>query len=107
MQSELEKGISLDEIRKKITKGEIQTKVSDQLKTKKYFRTEKIQRKQRDFMQILNKHVAEPTEKKNISVEPKALTPVELFVKATEEQEGDSILNKKIYKLADKELLVR
>ncbi|XP_024042608.1 alpha-glucan water dikinase, chloroplastic isoform X5 [Citrus clementina] len=106
LQSELEKGISLDEIRKKITKGEIQTKVSDQLKTKKYFRTERIQRKQRDFMQILNKHVAEPTEKKNISVEPKALTPVELFVKATEEQEGDSILNKKIYKLADKELLV-
>ncbi|KAL9423869.1 hypothetical protein AB3S75_035877 [Citrus x aurantiifolia] len=81
LQSELEKGISLDEIRKKITKGEIQTK-------------------------ILNKHVAEPTEKKYISVEPKALTPVELFVKATEEQEGDSILNKKIYKLADKELLV-
>ncbi|KAH9773133.1 alpha-glucan water dikinase 1 [Citrus sinensis] len=106
LQSELEKGISLDEIRKKITKGEIQTKVSDQLKTKKYFRTERIQRKQRDFMQILNKHVAEPTEKKNISVEPKALTPVELFVKPTEEQEGDSILNKKIYKLADKELLV-
>ncbi|GAY36295.1 hypothetical protein CUMW_021230 [Citrus unshiu] len=106
LQSELEKGISLDEIRKKITKGEIQTKVSDQLKTKKYFRTERIQRKQRDFMQILNKHVAEPTEKKNISVEPKALTPVELFVKATEEQEGDSMLNKKIYKLADKELLV-
>ncbi|KAH9708769.1 alpha-glucan water dikinase 1 [Citrus sinensis] len=106
LQSELEKGISLDEIWKKITKGEIQTKVSDQLKTKKYFRTERIQRKQRDFMQILNKHVAEPTEKKNISVEPKALTPVELFVGATEEQEGDSILNKKIYKLADKELLV-
>lgn len=107
MQSELEKGISLDEIRKKIIKGEIQTKVSDALKTKKYFRTERIQRKQRDFMQILNKHAAEPMEKKNISVEPKALSAVELFANAIEEQDRESILNKKICKLADKELLVR
>lgn len=58
-------------------------------------------------MQILNQYTAEAVEEKNISVEPKALSAVELLAKAKEEQDGDSILNKKIYKLADKKLLVR
>ncbi|KAK1552116.1 hypothetical protein Q3G72_010601 [Acer saccharum] len=106
LQSELEKGVSLDEIRKKTLKGEIQTKVSKQLKTKKYYRVDRIQRKKRDLMQLLNKNVAKPVEKHEISVEPKALTAIELFAKAREEQDGGSVLKKKIYKLAGKELLV-
>ncbi|KAL5826788.1 hypothetical protein ACOSQ3_018629 [Xanthoceras sorbifolium] len=106
LQSELEKGVSLDEIRKKITKGEIRTNLSNQPKTKKYFTVGRIQRKKRDLMQLLNKYVAKPEEKTKISVEPKALTAIELFAKAREEQDGGSILNKKIYKLAGKKLLV-
>jgi hypothetical protein len=35
------------------------------------------------------------------------LTVVELFAKTKEEQEGGHVLKKQIYKLADKELLVR
>ncbi|XP_031271017.1 alpha-glucan water dikinase, chloroplastic isoform X2 [Pistacia vera] len=106
LQSELDKGVSLDEIRNKITKGEIQTKVSDQLKSKRYFSAERIQRKKRDLMQLLNKHLSKTVGETEISVEPKALTQVELFIKAKEEQDGDSVVNKKTYKLADKELMV-
>lgn len=106
MQFELEKGSSLDEIRKKITKGEIQTKVAKQLRHKKYFTPEKIQRKKRDFTQLITKYVAESVEEPD-SKQPKALTVVENFAKIKEEQDGGRVLNKKIYKLADKELLVR
>ncbi|KAJ0095371.1 hypothetical protein Patl1_16076 [Pistacia atlantica] len=106
LQSELDKGVSLDEIRNKITKGEIQTKVSDQLTSKRYFSAERIQRKKRDLMQLLNKHLSKTVGETEISFEPKALTQVELFIKAKEEQDGDSVVNKKTYKLADKELMV-
>ncbi|XP_065623943.1 alpha-glucan water dikinase, chloroplastic [Quercus suber] len=105
LQFELEKGASLDEIRKKIAKGEIQTKVAKQLHHKKYFTPEKIQRKKRDFTQLITKYVAESVEEPD-SDQPKALTVVENFVKTKEEQDGGRVLNKKIYKLADKELLV-
>ncbi|XP_044491919.1 alpha-glucan water dikinase, chloroplastic isoform X2 [Mangifera indica] len=106
LQSELEKGVSLDEIRNKIVKGDIQTKVSDQLKKKRYFSAERIQRKKRDLMQLLNKHSSKTLDKMEISVETKASTAVELFIKAKEEQDGNSVVNKKTYKLADKELMV-
>lgn len=103
---ELEKGVSLDEIRKKIIKGEIKTKVAKQLKDKKYFRVERIQRKTRDLMHILNKYTAKPVDEK-ISVKPKALTAVELFAKAKEEKDGGPVLNSSIFKIDNKELLVR
>ena len=106
MQKELEKGTSLEEIRKKITKGEIETKVAKQLQSKKVFRRERIQRKKRDLTHILNKNVAKPVDQK-FTIEPKALTAVELFAKAKEEQDGAPVLNKSIFKLEDKELLVR
>ena len=106
MQFELEKGASLDEIRKKIAKGEIKTKVAKQLHHKKYFTPGKIQRKKRDFMQLITKYVAESVKEPD-SNQPKALTVVENFAKTKEEQDGGRVLNKKIYKLADKELLVR
>ncbi|RVW43449.1 Alpha-glucan water dikinase, chloroplastic [Vitis vinifera] len=67
LQTELEKGLSLDEIQKKMIKGEIQVKVSKQ---------------------------------------QKKLTAVEQFAKLKEEQDSGSVLNKKIYKISDKELLV-
>ncbi|KAM7250917.1 hypothetical protein ACFE04_022800 [Oxalis oulophora] len=104
LQAELDKGVSLDEIRKRITKGEIASKVKKQLEKKKYFRVERIQRKKRDLMQILNKNTASLVQD-SISVEPKALTALELFAKAKEE-DSSSILSKKVYKLADKKLLV-
>lgn len=112
MQRELEKGASLDEIRKKITKGEIQTKVTKKFESKRVFRTDRIQRKKRDFMQIINKHAAKIVDEAKIvdkehSVKPKPLTAVELFAKAKEEQDGGSVLRKYNFRLNDKDLLVR
>lgn len=106
LQRELEKGASLDEIRKKITKGEIQTKVTKKFESKRVFRTDRIQRKKRDFMQIINKHAAKIVDKEH-SVKPKPLTAVELFAKAKEEQDGGSVLRKYNFRLNDKDLLVR
>ncbi|XVE85121.1 hypothetical protein DITRI_Ditri17bG0066500 [Diplodiscus trichospermus] len=104
LQSELEKGVSLDEIRKKITKGEIETTVSKQLQKKRHFIVERIQRKERDLMRLLNKHAVKPVEE-SIFVEPKPLTAVELFAKE-KELDGSPVINKKIYKLGERELLV-
>lgn len=103
---ELQKGTSLDDIRSKITKGDIETNVAKQLQKKKYFRTKRIQRKKWDIIQILNKYVTEPVDEQHLAT-PKALTPVEIFAKVKEEQDGSSILNRSIYKFNDKELLVR
>jgi len=106
LSAELEKGATLDEIRKKIIKGEIQTKVAKQLKTKKYFRAERIQRKKRDLRQIINRIVDENIVEQFIDV-PKALTVIERYAKAREEYESAPILNKTIYKFDDSDLLVR
>lgn len=105
LQVELEKGTSIDEIRKKIAKGEIQTKVSKQLETERPFSVERIQRKKRDIMQLLNKFSSRPIEE-SISTESQELSTTELFAKAKEDQIDGPILNKMKYKLADKELLV-
>ncbi|XP_022735440.1 alpha-glucan water dikinase, chloroplastic-like isoform X2 [Durio zibethinus] len=104
LKSELEKGVSLDEIRKKITKGEIETKVSKQLQNKRYFSIERIQRKERDLMQLVNKHAVKPVEG-SISVEPKPLTAIGRLAKE-KEMDGSPVMNKKIYKIGDWELLV-
>ncbi|KDP26632.1 hypothetical protein JCGZ_17790 [Jatropha curcas] len=105
LQKELERGVSLDDIRKKITKGEVQTKVSKQPLQKGYFSTERIQRKQRDLAQVITKY-ATTSAVEEVSVEPKALTAIELFAKAKEVLDGGAVLNKKIFKLGDAELLV-
>ncbi|KAK3416768.1 hypothetical protein EUGRSUZ_H02531 [Eucalyptus grandis] len=107
LQAELEKGSTVEDIRKKICKGEIESKVSKQLQKKKYFHVEKIQRKKRDVMQLINKSRAKP-EEGNVPVEyePKSLTTVELFAKAIEERDLGSPVSKRIYKIGDKELLV-
>ncbi|KAJ6321390.1 hypothetical protein OIU77_011468 [Salix suchowensis] len=113
LQTELDKGVSVNEIQKKITKGEIKTEVSNQLQNKRYFSTTRIQRKKRDIMQLVNKHAAKSVDDKvskyaerKDSVESKVLKAVELFAKEKEEHDGGAVLNKKIFKLADKELLV-
>lgn len=107
LQTELEKGLSLDEIQKKMIKGEIQVKVSKQQKSRRYFGVERIQRKKRDLMQLLHRHVTEWTEEKTpIPIKKTELTAVEQFAKLKEEQDSGSVLNKKIYKISDKELLV-
>eukprot|EP00262_Sarcandra_glabra_P002082 TRINITY_DN1233_c0_g1_i1.p1 TRINITY_DN1233_c0_g1~~TRINITY_DN1233_c0_g1_i1.p1 ORF type:complete len:1466 (+),score=298.47 TRINITY_DN1233_c0_g1_i1:171-4568(+) len=105
LQVELDRGTSIEEIREKIVKGDIQTKVSKQLQSKKYFTVERIQRKKREVIQLLNKYAPE-TAGKGIPLMRKAPTAVELISKANEEQDGGRILNKKLFKLGDKELLV-
>ncbi|KAM7484206.1 hypothetical protein LguiA_000215 [Lonicera macranthoides] len=107
LQTELEKGMSLDDLRKKIMKGEIQTKAPKQQEKKKHVTIERIQRKNRDPMQLLNKHAKVPAKAtENTSTISKALSTIELFARAKEEHGDGPIINRKIYKLGDKELLV-
>ncbi|PIA61801.1 hypothetical protein AQUCO_00200059v1 [Aquilegia coerulea] len=103
LQMELEKGSSLEDIRKKITKGNKQTKVSEQA-PKRYSTPKRIQRRQRDVMTLLNKYAAESIEEKP-SVISRVSSPIELFLKAKEEQGCGSILNKQIFKLGEKKIL--
>ncbi|KAL3501155.1 hypothetical protein ACH5RR_035604 [Cinchona calisaya] len=105
LQLELEKGTSLSEIREKIAKGEIQTKVAKQLEKKSYFTVEKIQRKKRDAMQLLSKYPSRNGEERIFS-ETQAFSAIELFAKAKEEQVDGSILNKKRFDLSDGKLLL-
>lgn len=113
LQAELEKGASVDEIQKKIAKGEIKTKVSKQLKNKQYFRVDRIQRKKRDLMQLINRNAAKNIDQQLADADqqfvdaPKSLTIIERYANAKEEEyDTDSVLNKKTFKLADKNLLV-
>ncbi|XP_031124522.1 alpha-glucan water dikinase, chloroplastic [Ipomoea triloba] len=111
LQLELEKGVTLEELRKRIVKGEIKTKVAKQLAKKSYFTIEKIQRKQRDLAQIINRNVPWSGSEsgswvEQILSEPQSLSTIELFAKAKEEQVDGPILNKKIYKVANSELMV-
>ncbi|KAI3744640.1 hypothetical protein L1987_57728 [Smallanthus sonchifolius] len=105
LQRELEKGNSLDDIRKKIAKGEIKAKVQKQLGKKNFFTPERINRKKRDIMQLLKKPTPVSVKEKT-SIKPKDLSALEIFSKAIGEQIDTNILNKKTYRLADKELLV-
>ncbi|XP_060213985.1 alpha-glucan water dikinase, chloroplastic [Lycium barbarum] len=103
---ELEKGITPDELQKKITKGEIKTQVVKHLK-KSYSTAERIQRKKRDFGLLINKYPSSPpVQVQKVLEEPKALSKIELYAKEKEQQVHDPILNKKIFKVDDGELLV-
>ncbi|XP_077244216.1 pyruvate phosphate dikinase, PEP/pyruvate binding domain-containing protein [Tasmannia lanceolata] len=112
LQRELDKGIPIDEIRKKLTKGdaltkgETQTKVSSRPQIKKYSTPERIQRKKWDTLQLINKYATEAAVEKKISLAPKSPTAIDLWAMATEEQDGGRILNKKLFKLGDKEIMV-
>lgn len=100
-------GTSNDDKQKKITKGEIKTKVQKHQETRSYS-TQSIQRKKRDLMQLLNKHI--PVSVKSVeeksSMTPKSFSALELYSKLIEEQSDINILNKKTYRVADDELLV-
>lgn len=86
---------------------ESQKKVSKQPKQKQYFSTEKIQRKGRDLNKLICKHVADFVDPKSISpTEPRALTTLELYARAKEEQETTPIVSKKIFKLEGSTILV-
>lgn len=102
MQLELEKGISLDELRKKVVKGEIQTKVAKQLEKKSYYSTEKIQRKKRNVAQLINKDASG----EQIFGAAQVLSMIERFAKSKEGQVDGPIISKKIYKIANSELMV-
>ena len=105
LKRELGKGISLAELRERIMKGSIQTEVSKQLKTKKYFTVERIQRKKRDTSLLINKYSCKPDEVK-ISPSARAPTGLELYAKGIEDRDGGRVLNRKLFKLGDKELMV-
>ncbi|KAK1301509.1 hypothetical protein QJS10_CPB12g00091 [Acorus calamus] len=108
LQLELDKGTSLDEIRKKIIKGDVHTKVSRQLKAKRYFTPDRIQRKKQDITQFLNKFPSAMLEKskKKVADTLKAPSGLELCSKAREEKDDGCILNKKLFRIDDKEILV-
>ncbi|KAJ6799293.1 alpha-glucan water dikinase, chloroplastic isoform X2 [Iris pallida] len=105
LQHELEKGSSLTELRQKLMKGNTQTKVHKQLETKKYFSAERIQRKKRDITTFLNKYAPETMEQK-VSHLPKVRTAMEVYSKTIEEQDVGPVLNKKLFRLDESELLV-
>ncbi|KAK1389279.1 hypothetical protein POM88_017457 [Heracleum sosnowskyi] len=104
LQVELEKGKSIEAIRNKITKREKKPNVSKNPDTKRFSSVERIQRKKRDLMQLLNKYTPGPV-KETVPEKPPTLSAVNLFCKAKEEQSGGPALRKNIYKLADRELL--
>lgn len=119
---EIKRGASVDELQKRLlkqndtsetkdhshseSKGRIETKISKHIESKKDSRVDRTQRRQIEIMNLLNKHRAKSVDEKKLS-EPRALTAVELFAKAIEERDGSNIISKKIYRFADKELLVR
>ncbi|KAL0372365.1 UNVERIFIED_CONTAM: Alpha-glucan water dikinase, chloroplastic [Sesamum calycinum] len=102
---ELEKGASVDEIRKRVTKGGIETKAAKQTGRKSYSTLERIQRKKRDVMQLLSRFTSRPVEE-NISSEPEVLSAIQQYEKAIEDHIDGPIVKKQTYKLADKKLLV-
>uniref|UniRef100_A0A0E0AA27 alpha-glucan, water dikinase n=1 Tax=Oryza glumipatula TaxID=40148 RepID=A0A0E0AA27_9ORYZ len=103
LQSELDKGTSVEQLRNKILKGNIETKVSKQLKDKKYFSVERIQRKKRDIVQLLKKH--KPTVMEAQVETPKQPTVLDLFTKSLQEQDNCEVLSRKLFKFGDKEIL--
>lgn len=106
LHSELDKGISIDQLRQKILKGNIESKVSKQLKNKKYFSVERIQRKKRDIMQFLSKH-KHTVMREKVEVALKQPTVLDLFTKSLLEKDGCEVLSRKLFKFGDKEILVR
>ncbi|CAM8982027.1 unnamed protein product [Rhodiola kirilowii] len=116
---EVAKGVSIEDLRFRLTKkkgeekleesipsgsGSNTTKVAKQSQIKKSFKTERIQRKKRDILQILHKHTSDFVEDR-VSFTPKPLSVIQLYAKEKEEQGDCTLLNKKVYKLGDKELL--
>ncbi|KAG6426420.1 hypothetical protein SASPL_110643 [Salvia splendens] len=69
------------------------------------FSTDRVQRRKRDIMSLLTKFKPESIND-NISHAPEVLSPIKQFSMDKEAHIDGPIMNKKIYKLGDKELLV-
>lgn len=118
---EVAKGTSIEGLRARLTnKNEIKessvSKTQSKIHAQAHRRWEKsttsnerFQRNQRDLAQLVTKSATKKSAEEAVSVEPKpkALKAVELFAKEKEERVGGAVLNKKIFKLQDAELLVR
>ncbi|XP_071707709.1 alpha-glucan water dikinase, chloroplastic-like [Rutidosis leptorrhynchoides] len=102
---EIENGSSVDELRKKNTKSDIQKNIKNQLGKRNYSTPEKINRKKRDLMQLLKKPTP-VSAREGISSTPKTLSALQIFYKLIEEQSDVSVLNKQTYRIYDKQLLV-
>ncbi|PKA56704.1 Alpha-glucan water dikinase, chloroplastic [Apostasia shenzhenica] len=102
---ELEKGTSLSEIRQKILKGNIKSKVSRQLKDKKYFAVKKIRRKDRDIMQLVSKYSSKAIEEETVVIQ-KPPTALELWSRALKERDEGPTVNTRLFNLDDRELMV-
>ncbi|KAL1565640.1 alpha-glucan, water dikinase [Salvia divinorum] len=83
----------------------IQSKVPKKQAPKTNLSYEKVQRKKRDIMLLLTKFKPESI-KENIFPSPEVLSPIKQFSMDKEAHIDVPIMNKKIYKLGDKELLV-
>ncbi|XP_057856016.1 alpha-glucan water dikinase, chloroplastic isoform X2 [Cryptomeria japonica] len=117
LQDEVAKGVSVEEIRAQLQRGanlgkdsssqkipkDTQKKVVDRVG--KSTTPQRIQRKKRDVLQILNKF-PQKTETVKVSAVERELSALELCSKVMEELDAGSVLQKKIYKLDNKELLV-
>lgn len=106
LQEEVNKGITVEELKKKILKGNIKTKVSRQLEKKNYFSVERVQRKKRDIVQYLTKYSSELVEEKPYTSPERATSVLNFFSEAIEANQNTSILNKKNFKLGNEELMV-
>lgn len=103
LENKLSEGMSLADLRKKLQSGDTQKKAADRIGKPETF--QRIQRKKRDILQMLNKF---PDKKENIkvSVEPEKRSALALCSQVMEALDGGSVLQKKIFKFGDKELLV-
>ncbi|XP_020589456.1 alpha-glucan water dikinase, chloroplastic isoform X2 [Phalaenopsis equestris] len=105
LQLKLEKGTSLDEIRKRIVKGSIKSQAAKKLEDKQHFTIERVLRKSRDLTQFINKNSFQPEEGKAFDSK-RTLTTVELWSKGLEERFDGLIITRKLFKLDDMELMV-
>jgi alpha-glucan,water dikinase len=115
---ELSRGVPLEKLRARLTKKpesserdatatkELERKVSKQEKKKKKYSVERIQRKNRDITQLLNKHKPGVT-KEQVQAAPKQPTVLDLFTKSLQEGDDCDVLSRKLFKIGDKEILVR
>ncbi|XP_051203433.1 alpha-glucan water dikinase, chloroplastic isoform X2 [Lolium perenne] len=113
---ELSRGVPLEKLRARLTKKpesserdatatkELERKVSKQEKKKKKYSVERIQRKNRDITQLLNKHKPGVT-KEQVQAAPKQPTVLDLFTKSLQEGDDCDVLSRKLFKIGDKEIL--
>nr|GEX73905.1 alpha-glucan water dikinase 1, chloroplastic-like isoform X2 [Tanacetum cinerariifolium] len=117
---EVARGNSIEKIRARLTKkddtsskqvtgaseGEKKT-ISQKPVEKRTYSGQRIQRKKRDLMQLLSKHipVSVKSVEEKVSMEPKTLSAVELYIKSIEDKDVN-VINKKTYRIDDTELSV-